>query len=110
MALGNTMKIGQQPDFHPTCPQVPGSAAVKPGENQTAVARGERKAPGVDLTVSDRARVLGQARLADSADIDMEKVNAVRQAIEQKTYQVNPEAIADKLLANAQELLNRTLS
>lgn len=38
----------------------------------------------------------------------MAKVEAVRSAIEQGTYVVNPEVIADKLLANAQEMLNRT--
>jgi negative regulator of flagellin synthesis FlgM len=38
----------------------------------------------------------------------MDKVNAVRASIEQGTYVVNPEVIADKLLANAQEMLNRT--
>ena len=43
-----------------------------------------------------------------TADVDMEKVSAVRTAIEQGTYVVDPQAIADKLLANAQELLDRT--
>ncbi len=104
------MKIGQQPDFQSSGPQGLGAAASKTGQTQGAVARGERKAPAVDVKVSDMARVLEQSRVADSADIDMEKVNAMRQAIEQKTYRVNPEAIADKLLLNAQELLNRTVS
>ena len=34
----------------------------------------------------------------------------MRQAIEQNTFIVNPEAIADKLLANAREMLNRSAS
>ena len=62
------------------------------------------------MTVSDLARTLEQTRAADSNAIDMEKVNAMRLAIEKGTYAVNAEAIADKLLANAQEMLNRTLS
>jgi negative regulator of flagellin synthesis FlgM len=42
------------------------------------------------------------------AEVDAEKVSAVRSAIQQGTYVVNPEAIADKLLSNAQEMLRRT--
>jgi negative regulator of flagellin synthesis FlgM len=38
----------------------------------------------------------------------MQKVAAVRSAIQDGSYVVNPEAIADKLLANAQEMLKRT--
>jgi len=44
----------------------------------------------------------------EASDIDTVKVNSVRQAIAQGTYKVNPEAIADKLLSNAQEMLKRT--
>jgi negative regulator of flagellin synthesis FlgM len=35
------------------------------------------------------------------------KVNSVKAAIDNGTYQVNPEVIADKLIANAKELLGR---
>jgi negative regulator of flagellin synthesis FlgM len=38
-------------------------------------------------------------------DFDSEKVDRIRQAISNGTYKVNPEAIADKLLTNAQDLL-----
>ncbi|NDP39586.1 MAG: flagellar biosynthesis anti-sigma factor FlgM, partial [Rhodoferax sp.] len=47
---------------------------------------------------------------ADASVIDAKKVAQVRSAIEQGTYVVNAEAIADKLLANAQEMLNRSTS
>jgi negative regulator of flagellin synthesis FlgM len=40
--------------------------------------------------------------------VDAEKVNAIRQAIDQKSYVVNPETIADKLLANARDMLDAT--
>ncbi|RUP23841.1 MAG: flagellar biosynthesis anti-sigma factor FlgM, partial [Curvibacter sp.] len=43
-------------------------------------------------------------------DIDMDKVNAVRSAIDNGTYKVNAGAIADKLLSNAQEVLQRGAS
>jgi negative regulator of flagellin synthesis FlgM len=65
---------------------------------------------GVAVTVSTLARALGSASRAEAADVDMEKVNAVRAAIKKGTFVVNPEAIADKLLGNAQEMLDRTRS
>ena len=105
------MKIGQQPDIQPTTGvQALSPASAKAGQDQVASTRGDRKTPGVGVSVSELARALEQTGASGDADIDMEKVNAVRQAIEQNTYRVNPEAIADKLLANAQEMLNRTLS
>lgn len=47
-----------------------------------------------------------------SADptFDSAKVELIAQAIRDGQYQVNPEAIADKLIANASELLDRKLS
>jgi negative regulator of flagellin synthesis FlgM len=60
----------------------------------------------VSVTVSSSVRVLEQLRGAgEAADIDMDKVRAVREAIENGTYVVNAEAIADKLLAGAEEFL-----
>ena len=104
------MKIGQQPDFQPTGPQALAPASAKAGQSQVESVKGGAKAPGVGVTVSELARTMEQTGLSSDADVDLEKVNAIRQAIEQNTYRVNPEAIADKLLANAQEMLNRTLS
>ena len=41
----------------------------------------------------------------DQAAVDMSKVNAMRAAIAQGSFVINPEAIADQLLVNAQEML-----
>ena len=38
---------------------------------------------------------------------DADKVDRVRQAISSGTYKINAEAIADKLIANAQDLLGK---
>jgi negative regulator of flagellin synthesis FlgM len=45
---------------------------------------------------------------SETGEVDMAKVNSVKQAISQGTYVVNPEVIADKLLSNAQEMLPRS--
>ena len=42
-----------------------------------------------------------------SADFDADKVAQISGAIANGTYKVNPEAIADKLISNAQELLGK---
>ena len=63
---------------------------------------------GVAVTVSPMARTLEASKRSEAADVDMAKVKAVRAAIDQGTYKVNPEAIADKLISSAQEILNRT--
>ena len=102
------MKIGQQPDISPAVAQSIQPANAKPGQGTAPAARNDRKSPGVGVTVSDLARTLEATRAGDTSDVDLEKVNAVRQAIEENTFQVNPEAIADKLLANAREMLKRT--
>lgn len=62
---------------------------------------------GMAITVSTAARSLSAAGRTDAADVDMDKVNAVRAAIQQGTYKINADAIAGKLLSNAQELLTR---
>jgi negative regulator of flagellin synthesis FlgM len=74
----------------------------------TTAASKSNQSASVAVTVSNLARSLGAAKTGDTADVDMEKVNAVRSAIEDGTFVVNPEAIADKLLANAQEMLKPT--
>ncbi|MDD2880943.1 MAG: flagellar biosynthesis anti-sigma factor FlgM [Rhodoferax sp.] len=66
------------------------------------------QAAGVAVTVSPMARSLEAGSTSETADIDTVKVNAVRASIAQGTYKVNAEAIADKLLANAQEMLTRS--
>jgi negative regulator of flagellin synthesis FlgM len=100
------MKIGQQPDISPAAGQTAQSATSKAGQAAAPAARNDRKAPGVGVTVSSQARALEQS--SGAADVDMEKVNAVKQAIEKKSYAVNAETIADKLLANAREMLDRS--
>ena len=58
--------------------------------------------------MSTLARSLESTSRGQSADIDLKKVEAVKSAIQQGTYKVDADAIADKLLSNAQEMLGRT--
>lgn len=86
---GGPQKVAAQPPAAP----VDGAARQAPGTPQ----------PGVTLTLSSTASTGG----AGGGEVfNAEKVEAMKQAIASGTFQVNPEAIADKLLANAAEMLN----
>jgi negative regulator of flagellin synthesis FlgM len=103
------MKVGQPADLPIVSTPAAASGAAAPAKKEAAAtAASAASSSGVAVTVSTTVRSLEQANRGESADVDTEKVEAVRAAIEEGTYVVNPEAIADKLLANAQEMLNRT--
>lgn len=64
---------------------------------------------GVPVTVSNSARSLDQTAKSSaksSSDVDMAKVQAMRDAIANGTFRINASAIADKLLTDAGQLLD----
>lgn len=60
--------------------------------------------PGVAVVITSGARTLGKDAVGQAPVIDAKKVAAMKAAIQDGSFKVNPEAIADKLLTNAQEL------
>lgn len=79
------------------------ASASSPGLLKT-----ERSTSGIPVKMSAAFRALDA--LPVSSGIDERKVAAVRAAIADGTFRVNAEAIADKLLSNAQEFLSHTRS
>lgn len=61
-------------------------------------------ASGATVNISNVAAGALMATNA-SPDVDLEKIRQVQAALAQGTYKVNPEAIADELIASAQALL-----
>ncbi len=111
------MKIGQPPEISTAVSPGSASAAQKTAQQPAtataavnATASKSTRSAGVAVTVSTLARALEKSDDTQPGDIDEQKVASVRSAIENGTYVVNPEAIADKLLSSAQEMLNRTTS
>lgn len=104
------MKVGQPAEMPKvSTPSSTASGTAAPAKKEAAAtASSTASSAGVAVTVSTTVRTLEQANRGEAAEIDSDKVNAVRQAIQDGTYVVNAEVIADKLLANAQEMLNRT--
>jgi negative regulator of flagellin synthesis FlgM len=78
-----------------------GAAAAKAGGKKPAAA----DATGSSVQLSSTAASLLAAN-ASTPEFDAAKVEKIKQAIADGSYKVNPEAIADKLLSNAQELLS----
>jgi negative regulator of flagellin synthesis FlgM len=109
------MKIGPPSDIPLPVTSTVSSAAQKAAQNSSAStaattnASSGNRAAGVAVTVSTLARALEKPERSDQADVNTEKVASVKAAIEDGTYVVNAEAIADQLLSNAQEMLNRTV-
>lgn len=87
------------------------AASNRPGVNDATGAQQGPKAtqgagaPAESVTVklsSTAASLLA----GGTPEFNAEKVAAIRQAIAEGTFHPNPEVIADKLIANAQELLS----
>lgn len=104
------MKIGQKPELPGALAQ---TGLAKQAKSPASAAEGAAKdavvasTAGVPVTVSSAARALDQTSRA-AGDFDASKVKAVRAAIEKGTFSVDADAIADKMLSNAQEILSRS--
>lgn len=97
------MKIGS---LDKTLPVNPAATERKtPGKRQEPTTRSDAPTPGdVKVAISSQAATLA----AGEGRFDEAKVASVSQAIQDGSYKVNAEAIADKLITHASELLGRT--
>lgn len=90
------------------------TAAAAASAATGAVDRAERRAPGAapaGPAAQPSAKVdLSAAAIGGGAEgsFDQAKVDRIAQAIRDGSFEVNAEAIADKLIANAQELLGKS--
>jgi len=100
------MKIGNPAEKPaPTAPSV-GSAPTAANGQATPVA-----ASAIPATADESAKIELSSTASTlltggtTAEFDAEKVARISKAIDEGTFTINPEAIADKLIANAQEVL-----
>jgi negative regulator of flagellin synthesis FlgM len=104
------MKIGNPAEKPPLAPVATNrTAASEPGKaaGNPAPQAGIAEA-GTTVELSTAATRLLSGAGAVSADFDSEKVSRVAQAIAEGKFEVNAGAIADKLLANAREVLGKS--
>jgi negative regulator of flagellin synthesis FlgM len=107
--LESIMKIGNPADkpvpaVPPGTQALAAEAAAKSGASAAGVAGGALD-PSATVALSSTASTL---LLGDSSpEFDAGKVARISQAIADGSFTINPEVIADKLIANAQELLGK---
>jgi negative regulator of flagellin synthesis FlgM len=101
--LENVMKIGQASD----------AASIAPATSSAAEAsKAARAVPAAGATTEASAKValsdtVQSLRTDSSASFDADKVARISQQIADGTFKINAEVIADKLIANAQEVLGK---
>ncbi|MBX3632111.1 MAG: flagellar biosynthesis anti-sigma factor FlgM [Simplicispira sp.] len=104
------MKIGHTPEHASALAQSSASKQAKaaaPAAQESTKASAAAGGAGVAVTLSRNARDVEQSGKATS-DFDAGRVKAVRSAIENGTFKVDAGAIADKMLANAEEIISRS--
>jgi negative regulator of flagellin synthesis FlgM len=102
------MKIGQT-GAAPAVSHVAGGSAGT-SESQGTGKPAKAGSAGAPAGGSTEVKISSAAKaLLDGSDggFDQAKVDRVRQSISDGTYKINPEAIADKLIANAHEVLGK---
>lgn len=77
----------------------------KSGGADKAGSAGQATEPSTTVQISSAASIISSADV--DGTFDAEKVQRMAQAIRDGKFEVNPEAIADKLISNTQELLRK---
>lgn len=86
-------------------PHKAASAPAAGGDNAAGALAAAQPQAGVTVTLSMTSQAMSSA---GGEVFNAQKVEAVKLAIANGTFQVNPEAIADKMLSNAAEMLANT--
>lgn len=104
------MKIGNSPEGSVSPPKAERPAPRK-AETASATdvvrqtAQAATSAPSAQVDISSTAKLAASGG-ADDGSFDAAKVARISQAISEGKFTVNADAIADKLVSNAQELLD----
>ncbi len=103
------MKIGNSPEKLASTPVGTNNAAeagrggAKPAQ---VAAGGKGPEASAQIQLSSAASSL-LAGVPDEGSFDVEKVGRIAQAISEGKFSINADVVADKLIANAQEMLSR---
>ena len=99
------MKIGSPADKPPVAPLATGQTAPASAGRGGAPAGANEASAQVEISNTAASLLSGVG--GSSAEFDAEKVARIAKQIEDGTFKVDHAAIADKLIANAQELLTK---
>jgi negative regulator of flagellin synthesis FlgM len=103
------MKIGNPADKPPPAAVTNGHASANGVAHAGAARSGAAKTHAADASATIELSNTAATLLTSgaTAEFDAEKVSRISKAIGDGTFKVNPEAIADKLISNAAELLGK---
>ncbi|WP_272646718.1 flagellar biosynthesis anti-sigma factor FlgM [Paucibacter sp. XJ19-41] len=106
--MESSMKIGNSPEtMAPVTAGTDRPASADAGRAKTAeAAGGKTPEASAKIALSSNASAL-LAGVSEEGSFDAEKVGRISQAITEGKFGINAEAVADKLIANAQEMLSR---
>jgi negative regulator of flagellin synthesis FlgM len=102
------MKIGNSPEgtaSPPKAEQRPAARKPEAPPSNEIVRQTATPAPSTQVAISSTAKLAASAG-SDDGSFDAAKVDRISRAITEGKFTVNANAIADKLVANAQELLS----
>lgn len=105
------MKIGNSPEAKsalPVATERSGAAEAGRAQGGAASAAAASKTPEASARIelsSTASKLMSEA--SEEGTFDTEKVQRIAQAISEGKFSINAEAIADKLISNAQEMLSR---
>jgi negative regulator of flagellin synthesis FlgM len=100
------MKIGNPASgIHEQAPPAPATNGRAASDDAVKLAPGGVADSSAKVEISGTAASLLAGVKGAPAEFDAGKVSSISQAIADGTFTVNAEAIADKLIANAQEVL-----
>ena len=104
MKIGNP--TGPAPIAAPATEQTAGASGVpRPAGEQSTTTAAASASESAQVKLSSTATTMLAGSNAASADFDAEKVQRITQAIADGSFSIDAGAIADKLIANAEEVL-----
>jgi negative regulator of flagellin synthesis FlgM len=109
--MENSMKIGNSPEAKsalPVATERSGTAEAGRSQGGAALAAAASKTPEASARIelsSTASKLMSES--SEEGTFDTEKVQRIAQAISEGKFSINAEAIADKLISNAQEMLSR---
>lgn len=104
----NCMKVGNTPDKATAAISSTRAVGESDGRGSVQAPKGSAPKTAAQSTTVNLSAAAQALSGSSSADFDDAKVAQVKSSLEQGTYKVNHQAIADKLISNAQELLGKS--
>ena len=104
------MKIGNSPEKLASTPVGTNSAAEAGRGAKPAPTAAGGKSGGPEASAQIQLSSAASSLLAgvpEDGSFDVEKVGRIAQAISEGKFSINADVVADKLIANAQEMLSR---